>query len=67
MRELERPGQTVFVCGRDSGSPPVPGAGHVGNTELLSQGDRELVKVWAEGYLESGGILKSSLQLFCGT
>lgn len=48
MRELERPGQTVCVCGRTAGSTPVPGAGHVGNTELLSQGDRELVKVWAE-------------------
>ena len=48
MRELELPGQTVFVCGRTVRSTPVQGAGHVGNIELLSQGDRELVKVWAE-------------------
>lgn len=39
---------SVCVCGRTVGSTPVQGAGHVGNIELLSQGDRELVKVWAE-------------------
>ena len=48
MRELETPGQAVFMCERTGESTPGPGPGHVGNTELLSEGDRELVKAWAE-------------------